>query len=115
MLVDEDSKEFFTIHTHKGNFRYNRLPYGVSTAPGIFLRTMESFLQGVPSAGVLLDNILITGPSTQEHLDNIEKVSGSLSNAGLRRKAGSANLRSQFWSAWSTVLTQVSTQLNRRK
>ncbi|KAL9982685.1 hypothetical protein ACROYT_G004758 [Oculina patagonica] len=87
MLVDENSREFLTINTHKGLFRYNRLPYGVSSAPGIFQRTMEGLLQGIPSTGVLLDNILITGPSTEEHLDNIEKVLGRLSDAGLRLKA----------------------------
>ena len=36
MLVDENSKEFLTINTHKGLYRYNRLPYGVASAPGIF-------------------------------------------------------------------------------
>ena len=87
MLVDENSKEFLTINTHKGLFRYNRLPYGVASAPYIFQRTMEGLLQGIPSTGVLLDNILITGPSTEEHLDIIEKVLRRLSEAGLRLKA----------------------------
>ena len=87
MLVDHDSKEFLTINTHKALFRYNRLPYGVSSAPGIFQRTMEGLLQGIPSTGVLLDNMLITGPRTEEHLDNIEKVLKRLSEAGLRLKA----------------------------
>ena len=58
MLVDENSKEFLTINTHKGLYRYNRLPYGVVSVPGIFQRTMEGLLQGIPSTGVLLDNIL---------------------------------------------------------
>ena len=48
---------------------------------------MEGLLQGIPSTGVLLDNILITGPSTEEHLDNIEKVLRRLSEAGLQLKA----------------------------
>ena len=87
MLVDENSKELLTINTHKGLYRYNRLPYGVASAPGIFQRTMEGLLQGIPSTGVLLDNILITGPSTEEHLDNIEKVLRRLSEAGLQLKA----------------------------
>ena len=87
MLVDENSKEFLTINTHKGLYRYNRLPYGVVSAPGIFQRTMEGLLQGIPSTGVLLDNILITGPSTEEHLDNMEKVLRRLLEVGLRFKA----------------------------
>ena len=73
MLVDENPKEFLRINTHKGVYRYNRLPYGVASAPGIFQRTIEGLLQGIPSKEVLLDNILITGPSTEEHLHNIDK------------------------------------------
>ena len=87
MLVDENSKEFLTINTQKGLYRYNRLPYGVASAPYIFQRTMEGLHQGIHSTGVLFDNILITGPSTEEHLDNIEKVLRRLSEAGLRLKA----------------------------
>ena len=78
MLVDENPREFWTINAHKGLYRYNRLPYGVASAPGIFQRTMEGLLQGIPSTGVLLDNILITAPSTEEHLDNIESLRTSL-------------------------------------
>ena len=61
MLVDEVSKEFLTINSHKGF--YNSLPYGVSSAPGISQRTIEGLLQGIPCVGVLLDSILITGPT----------------------------------------------------
>ena len=68
---------FLTINTHEGLYRHNCLPYGITSAPGIFQRTRR----------VLLDNILITDPSTEEHLDNIEKVMRRLSEAGLRLKA----------------------------
>ena len=88
MLVDKNCKEFLTNNTHKGRlYRYNCLPYGVASAPGIFQRTMEGLFQGIPSSGVLLDNILTTGPSTEEHLDSIEKVLRRHSEAGLRLKA----------------------------
>ena len=86
MLVDENCKEFLTINTQKGLYRYNGLPYAVASGPGIFQRTVEGLLQGIPSIGVLLDNILITGSSTEEHLNNIDKVLRRLSEAGLRLK-----------------------------
>ena len=34
--LDEESKKFVVINTHKGLFRYTRLPFGISSAPGIF-------------------------------------------------------------------------------
>jgi hypothetical protein len=87
MLVDENSKEFLTINTHKGLYRYNRLPYGVVSAPDIFQRMMEGLLHGIPHVGVLLVNVLITGTTEEEHLMNIEAVLKCLSDAGLRLRA----------------------------
>ncbi|CAB4022899.1 Hypothetical predicted protein [Paramuricea clavata] len=80
MLVDENSKEFLIINTHKGLFRYNRLPYGVASALGIFQKMMEGLLHGIPHVGVLLDNVLITGTTEEEHLMNIEAVLKCLSD-----------------------------------
>ena len=42
--LDNKSKEYATVNTHKGSFRYNRLPYGISSTPAIFQRTMENIL-----------------------------------------------------------------------
>ena len=43
--LDEELKSYVVINTHKGLFHY---PYGISSAPGIFQRVMESLLQGIP-------------------------------------------------------------------
>jgi hypothetical protein len=45
--LDDESKKFTTINTHKGLFQYNRLAFGISSAPGIFQRRMENLLQGI--------------------------------------------------------------------
>ena len=44
LLLDEESKKLMVINTQKGLFRYTRLPFGISSAPGIFQRAMESVL-----------------------------------------------------------------------
>ena len=41
LQLEEESKEFVNISTHKGLFRYNQLPFGVAAALAIFQRTME--------------------------------------------------------------------------
>ena len=47
LLLDDDSKKYVAINTHRRLFQYTRLPFGISSAPGIFQRVMESVLQGL--------------------------------------------------------------------
>lgn len=84
--LDEGSKKYVVINTHKGLYQYNRLPFGVASAPSIFQRTMEGILQGIPNVCVYIDDILVTGPSEQEHLKTLDNVFTRLAAAGLRLK-----------------------------
>ena len=82
--LDEDSKKLVVINTHRGLFRYNRLPFGISSAPGIFQRVMEQLLKDIPSVVVYLDDILITGRTDAEHLATLDRVLDQLEKHGLR-------------------------------
>ena len=84
MLLDEDSKKYCVINTHRGLYRYNRLPYGVKMAPGIFQREMYNLLRDVPNTVVYLDDILITGSTEQEHRTNLRTVIEKLHGRGLK-------------------------------
>jgi len=53
------------INTLKGLFQYNWLPLGVSAAPAIFQRTMETPPWDVTGIFVDLDDILVTGPTVK--------------------------------------------------
>ena len=82
--LDEESKGLVTVNTHKELYRYNRLPFGVSSAPSIFQRTMKNLLQGVKNVSIYIDEILITGASTEEHLQTLDVVLEKLETAGLK-------------------------------
>ena len=84
--LDKDSRKFVAINTHKGLFQFTRLPYGVSSAPGIFQRTMEALLQDIPAVMVYIDDILITGKSEEEHLETLQRVLVRLEESGLKLK-----------------------------
>jgi len=45
--LEEESKKLLTINTSKGLYLYKRQPFGVSSAPAIFQRTMETIIQGI--------------------------------------------------------------------
>ena len=80
------SRRLVTINTHKGLFEYTRLPFGIASAPSIFLRLMENLLQGIPRVCVYLDDILVSGTTEQEHLANLEQVLERLESAGMKLK-----------------------------
>ena len=84
LVVDEESKKFLTINTHRGLYQYNRLPFGVSSAPAIFQRVMDTLLKGIPNCMAYLDDILVTGKTEQDHLNTLNRVLDVLSKAGLR-------------------------------
>ena len=86
LVLDEESQMLVTINTHKGPFKYNRLPFGVTTAPAIFQRVMEHLLRDLNFVTVYLDDILVTGKNTEEHLTNLDEVLSRLENAGMRLK-----------------------------
>ena len=81
--LDEESKQYTVINTHRGLFHFNRLPFGISSAPGIFQRTMENLLNGIPRVIVYLDDILVSGVSKEDHLHNLQLVFERLHSAGL--------------------------------
>ena len=55
-------------------------------APAIFQRIMETLLQGILGVCVHIDDILVTGKTTGEHLEHLAEVLRRLKEAGMRLK-----------------------------
>ena len=86
LLQDESSQQYTTINTHQGLYQYTRLPFGISSSPAIFQKTMDVILQGIPYVRCYMDDILVTGVDHQEHLQNLEEVLHCLEQNNLRIK-----------------------------
>ena len=86
LALDEESKAYVTVSTHRGLFRYNHLPFGVSSAPAVFQRTMETLLGDIPKVSVYIDDLLVSGESEEEHLKTLGRVLTRLQEAGLKLK-----------------------------
>lgn len=59
--LDEASSGLCVINTHRGLFRYNRLPFGIASAPAIFQRKIDAVLGGLPGVQAYLDDVLVSG------------------------------------------------------
>jgi len=86
VLLHPDSRKYVTVNTHQGLYQYNRLPFGIASAPAVFQETMEKVLQGLHNVVCYIDDILVTGKTDDEHQANLEKVFQRLRDYGLRLK-----------------------------
>ena len=82
--LTESLRPYVTINTHRGLYRYTRLPFGVASAPALYQKVMDTVLQDLPKVICYLDDILISGTTTQEYLDNLQKVLDRLEQYGIR-------------------------------
>jgi len=88
MEVEEESQEYLMINTHKGLCRYNRVAFGISSAPAIWQRSMDQILKGI---NCILDNMIIKGKDYEQHLHHLEEVLKSLKEHGLRANRDKIN------------------------
>ena len=84
LCLDEDSKAYAVINTHRSLFTYNRLSFVISAAPRIFQRAMDQLLRGLSGVLVYLDDILVTSKTPEKHSSRLYKVLQVLENKGLR-------------------------------
>ena len=86
VVIDEASRKLTTINTSKGLFEYERLPYGISSGPGIYQRIMEQLLVYIPMTVLYLDDILVSGRAPDEHDRNLRTVLQRLLDKGSRER-----------------------------
>ena len=60
------------------------LPYGISSAPGYFQEIMEQLTADLEGVVVYLDDILVSGANSNEHLKNLKALLKQLNEKGLR-------------------------------
>lgn len=72
--LDSSCVKLTTFITPVGRFCFNRLPFGVTSAPEIFQREMSKLLIGHKGTAVVMDDILVYGKDQNEHDENLEAV-----------------------------------------
>ncbi|UYV74104.1 hypothetical protein LAZ67_11002126, partial [Cordylochernes scorpioides] len=72
--MDDISKKYLVVSTHKGLYKYNRLAFGIKTASEIFQKTMESFFSGINDVYIYFDDILIASEDLESHLDILKRT-----------------------------------------
>ena len=77
------SAKLTTFITPFGRFCFNRLPFGISSAPEHFQKRISQVLEGPDGALCLMDDILVFGKTTEEHDKHLEATLHKLQEANL--------------------------------
>ena len=72
--LDEQSKKLCTICTPFGNYRYNRLPMGVSQSPDVAQSIMEDLFRHLDEVDCYIDDIGCFNDDWESHLSLLDKV-----------------------------------------
>ena len=90
--VSDEDQMLLTINTHKGLYKFTRLPYGVCSTSAIFQSIMDQVLCDIPGVTCRVDDILITGKDDTEHFRNLCEVVSRLERAGFRCRTDKSEL-----------------------
>ena len=79
------SRLLTTFVTPSGRYCFNKLPFGISSAPELFQKRMNSILHGLEGVLCLIDDVLVFGRDKDEHdqgllvaLERIEAAGATL-------------------------------------
>ena len=85
--LSEESQSLTTFITPFGRYAFNKLSFGISSAPEHFQRRMSRILAGQDGALCHMDDVLIFGHTQQEHDRRLHSVLSKIQKAGLTLNA----------------------------
>ena len=89
MEMDEESKQYTCIYSRSfGFYQCTRIPFGLTKAPAMFQRLMETCLGDLHLNWciIFLDDVIIFSKTPKKHLECLRGVFEKLAQAGLKLK-----------------------------
>ncbi|GFY59692.1 retrovirus-related Pol polyprotein from transposon 297 [Trichonephila inaurata madagascariensis] len=87
--VDEDCRKYRSFIVPDGQFEFNKVPFGLSTSPGVFQRYVSSIFRDLTRKGIVisyLDDLVIPAKDEKEGLEKLKIVFEVAKNYGLEIK-----------------------------
>ena len=81
--LSQPSRLLTTFITPMGRYCFNKLPFGISSAPEHFQRRMSELLLGLQGVQCQMDDILVFGRDQAEHNARLEAVLRRIEEAGV--------------------------------
>ncbi|GFX96525.1 retrovirus-related Pol polyprotein from transposon 17.6 [Trichonephila clavipes] len=87
--VDEDCRKYTSFIVPDGQFEFNKVPFGLSTSPGVFQRYVSSIFRDLTWKGIVisyLDDLVIPAKNEQEGLEKLKIIFEVAKKCGLEIK-----------------------------
>ena len=88
-----------------GRFRFKRLPFGLSSGPKIFHRTMHHILSGIEGVDCSIDEAIIWGSTREKHDQRVRCVLERLRDKGVKLQAAKCKFRLQELTYYGHILS----------
>ena len=74
LILDNESSHLTTFNTPYGRYMFKRMPFGLISAQDEFQRRMEEAFEGIKGFSVIVDDIIISGETIEEHDANVRSA-----------------------------------------
>ena len=81
--LSEESRLLTTFITPFGRSCFNRLPFGITSAPEHFQKRMSQMVDDLDGVTGIVDDLLVFGKTQEEHDENLDKVLTWIHSSGL--------------------------------
>ncbi|GBL84994.1 Retrovirus-related Pol polyprotein from transposon 17.6 [Araneus ventricosus] len=65
--LDKDSAELCTFNSPFGRYKFNRLPFGICSAPEVFQKKNQKLFGDIKGVEIYFDDLIIAGKNKEEH------------------------------------------------
>ena len=85
--LTEESSKLLVINTHKGRYRFKRMPFGAKMSQDVFQMQMDLIMERCPGVISIHDDIVVYGVSEEDHdanlvnLLNVAQIEGLVLNS----------------------------------
>lgn len=79
----KECQQLTTFITPYGRYCFERLPFGITSAPEYFQKRMNEILDGMPGVVNMMDDVLVFGSNQQEHDERLHRTLERLHKAGI--------------------------------
>ena len=85
--LTEESSKLLVINTHKGRYRFKRMPFGAKMSQNVFQMKMDLIMERCPGVISIHDDIVVYGVSEEDHdanlvnLLNVAQIKGLVLNS----------------------------------